>query len=103
MRKRLSKKQQRNFMSNAKKDDNGVSTLIGVLNTDGATIIPVQANPTTHRLEVSDGTSGSDNGPTNALKDGNFVSSLIAVSSSDGVTPVVVYTDANGHLLVQTT
>lgn len=88
-------------MANAKKDDNSVSTLIGALNTDGRTVVPVKANPTTHRLSVSDGTTGSDNGPTNALKDENDVSSLIAVSSADGRTPVVVYVDANGKLLVQ--
>lgn len=90
-------------MSNASKDENGVSSLIGVLNSDGATIIPVKANPISHRLNVSDGTTGSDNGPTNALKDGNDVSTLIAVSSADGVTPVVVYADADGKLLVQST
>jgi len=90
-------------MSNASKDDNSVSSLIGVLNTDGATIVCVKADPISHRLEVSDGTSGSDNGPANALKDGNDVSTLIAVSSADGITPVVVYTDANGKLLIQTT
>ena len=88
---------------NAQKDDNSVSTLIGVLGTDGATIVPIMANPTSHRLKVMDGDSGSDNGPTNALKDENFVSSLIAVSSVDGKTPVVVYADASGHLLVQST
>lgn len=90
-------------MANASKDENAVSTLLGALNTDGVTPVPVKANPTTHRLKVSDGTSGSDNGPTNALKDGNDVSSLIAVSSVDGKTPVVVYTDANGKLLIQST
>lgn len=90
-------------MSNANKDENSVSTLLGVLDTDGATIVPVKANPTSHRLKVSDGTSGSDNGPANALKDGNNVSSLIAVSSVDEKTPVVVYADADGKLLVQST
>lgn len=89
--------------NNASKDGNSVSSLIGVLNTDGATVIPVQANPTNHRLSVSDGNGGSDNGPTNAKKDGNFVSSLLAVSKNDGVTPVVCYCDSNGHLLVQST
>ena len=85
---------------NAQKDDNSVSTLIAVLD-DGATIVPIMADSTSNRLKVSDGTSGSDNGPTNALKDGNNVSSLMAVSSVDFVTPVVVYADANGHLLIK--
>lgn len=88
-------------MGVASKDDNAVSTLIGALNTDGETVVAVKANETTHRLAVSDGTSGSDLGPSVALKDDNAVSSIIAVSSVDGVTPVVVYTDSNGKLLIQ--
>ena len=87
-------------MANANKDENNVSTLIAS-GIDGVTIVPVMADPTTHRLVVRDGTSGSDNGPTNALKDGNNVSSLLAVSSVDGKTIVPVYADAEGHLLIQ--
>lgn len=90
-------------MENASKDENAVSSLLGTLNTDGATPVPIKADPTTFRLKVSDGTDGSDNGPVNAPKDGNYVSALLAVSSEDGVTPVVVYADADGRLLVQTT
>lgn len=86
--------------SNAKKDENSVSTLIAALNSDGATVVPVLAVPITHRLKVSNGTTGANNGPRNALKDGNDVSSIIAVSSVDGVTPVVVYADSQGRLLV---
>ena len=86
---------------NAPKDENSVSTLLGVLGTDGKTIVPIKAN--SNRLSVSDGTSGSDNGPTNALKDENSVSTLMAVSSAADGTPVVVYADVNGKLLVQTT
>ena len=85
---------------NASKDENGVSSLIAVLNSDGQTVVPVVARALNHALRISDGSNGSDNGPTNAKKDGNFVSSLIAVSSTDGVTPVVVYADASGRLLV---
>lgn len=86
---------------NASKDENDVSGLVGVLNTDGKTVVPVAANPATHRLYVTDGTSGNDNGPANALHDDNDVPTLIAVSSADGKTPVVVYTTADGRLLVQ--
>lgn len=88
---------------NASKDQNNVSTLIAVLNTDGKTIVPVQANATNNSLEVNDGSIGTDYGPKNAEKDENFVSSLLAVSSADGKTPVVVYADSTGALLVQST
>lgn len=88
---------------NASKDQNGISTLVGVLNSDGSTIIRVQADSSTHALAVSDGNTGSNMGPTNAKKDGNRVATLLAVSSSDGVTPVAVYTDSSGNLLIQST
>lgn len=88
-------------MSNAVKDDNYVSSLLAALDSDGTTPTPVAANPVNHRLIVSDGTGGTDNGPVNAVKDGNFASSLVAVSRVDGITPVVVYADSNGKLLVQ--
>ncbi len=99
-------------MANAYKDENGISTLIATLNTDGSGIVRVLANPTNHGLEVSDGTTGSDNGNNkgNANRDNNNVPVLIAVSSAtttvngvnyvQGITPVEVYSDSSGNLLV---
>lgn len=90
-------------MSNASRDQNNVPTLLGVLDTDGATIVPVKADPSNHGLAALDGTTGSDNGPDDALRDDNFVPTLLAVSSADGVTPVVVYANTSGQLLVDST
>jgi len=87
-------------MANAEKDENGVSTLITALNTDGDTIVAVKADPSTHRLKADDNTTGSDFGPVAALRDENDVPTLLAVSSVDGVTPVVVYADSSGQLLI---
>lgn len=87
-------------MANSKIDGNYTHSLMGVLNTDGKTVINILANPTTHRLETNNGITGSDFGPKNAPKDGNDVPTLLAVSSVDGVTPVVVYADINGNLLI---
>lgn len=87
-------------MANAPRDKNQVPALLGVLDSDGATVVPVKANPSTHALHALDATTGSDNGPANALRDGNQVTTLVATSSADGVTPVVVYADANGNLLI---
>lgn len=87
----------------AEHDENHVPTLTAVLSTDGTTVVALTENETNHRLKISDGTSGSDNGPTNAKHDSNDVPTIMAVSSADGVTPVVLYTDANGKILVQTT
>ena len=90
-------------MTNAKRDENSVPTIIGVLDTDGSTIVPIKINPVNNRLKVSDGTTGSDNGTTNAKRDENSVVAKIAVSSSDGKTPITLYVDSSGNLLIQST
>lgn len=47
-------------MDNAKRDENFVPTLLGVSNVDGATPVPIYADPITHRLLVDlPGGSGS--------------------------------------------
>lgn len=84
----------------APRDDNFVPALIATLNTDGKTIVPIKANPTTNFLKVSNGSSGSDNGPKVAPHDANMVPALLATSSTDGKSPVVVYADSNGNLLI---
>lgn len=90
-------------MSNASRDNNFVPTKLGVLNTDGATVVPLRVNPTTHALNVSDGTGGTDHGPINAPRDQNFVPTLIGVSSADFKTPVVAYATVDGKLLTKST
>lgn len=100
-------------MANASKDDNGVSTLIAALDSDGATIVKIQGSPTNHGLEISDNSTGTDHGPIHALHDDNDVPTLLAVSSQtttvngvsyiQGITPVVIYADSSGNLLVQST
>ena len=89
-------------MSNAPRDENNVPTLLATLNTNGKTIVTVKASPTSHGLCISDGTAGTNLGPTNAPKDDNFVSALVA-TSTDGKTPIVVYGDSNGRLLIKST
>jgi hypothetical protein len=95
--------------NNSYHDGNNVHTLI-VVETDGQTLINIEGNPNTHVLDVSDGNTGSDNGPYVSRHDSNNVPVLIAVSSvnatvngkvyKQGITPVVVYGDSNGNLLV---
>ena len=87
----------------AKRDQNNVPTILGILNTDGETVTDIEANPTTHALAVDNNTTGSDNGPTQALRDENFVPTLLAVSSADGETPISLYVDADGKLLIDET
>lgn len=87
-------------MAQAPRDQNRVPALLGTLNTDGITPTVVYADPATHALNVSDGTTGSDLGGHNAVRDQNRIPALLAVSSADGTTIVPVYTDANGNLMI---
>jgi len=88
---------------NAARDDNNVPTILGVLNTDGETVMEIQANPATKSLSVNNNTTGTDQGPDRALRDENFVPTLLAVSSADGETLVPLYVDADGKLLIDET
>lgn len=90
-------------MANASRDENNVPTLLAGLETDGVTLVPIKVNSSNHGIMCSEGTTGTDHGPTNAPRDSNFVPALMAVSSTDGVTPVVVYATSDGQLLVDNT
>jgi hypothetical protein len=90
-------------MSNLKKDENRITTLGAVLNTDGSTIAQVKVNPTDHSLKVANGTTGDDYSSTNIQKDNNREPVLWGVSSADGVTPVSIYVDSAGKLLIKST
>lgn len=89
--------------TNAYRDENSVPGIICARSSDGRTVQRVLADPSTHALNVSDGTTGSDHGPVNDLRDENSVPAFMAVSSADGVTPVVVYADTSGNLLIKST
>lgn len=82
------------------RDDNRIPTLRAVLDTDGVTIVNITANPTTHTLSVSNGTTGTDYGVPTAQRDVDRVPALLCVSSSDYETPVEVYADSNGNLMI---
>ena len=90
-------------MADSKRDENMVPTMTGVLNTDGVTVTLIKADPTTHVIDTSDGSTGSDLGADNAKRDSNNVPVLMAVSSSDGSTPVPLYVNSSGQLLVKST
>lgn len=87
------------YMTNAKKDQNSVSTIIGALNSDGVTPTNIKIDPTTHVLQNSDGATGSDHTGTKLPADGNNVPLAMGLSSVDGVTPVVIYVDSSNNLL----
>lgn len=88
--------------SNSFHDNNNVPTLIAV-ETDGKTLINLEASPSTHSLDTSNGSSGSDNGPKQSRHDNNNVHILMATSDLDGITPIALYSDSSGNLLIQST
>lgn len=82
-------------MSNAKHDENNRPAAICLDKTNGTTIIPVKANPTTHSLKVEDGVGGTDHGNNGgiAMLDENSVA-VWAAESSDGSGNIVeIYGD----------
>jgi len=89
-------------MANASRDNNNIPVKLALLNTDGSTLVPVQANPSTHSLKYDDGVTGSDNGG-HISRDENFVTTMCAVSSSDGTTLVPLYATSAGKLLIKST
>lgn len=82
------------------RDQNRIPVILGVLNTDGVTLIAPRINPTSHSINVKDGQTGSDFGTSIAKRDGNRITNMMAVSSVDGVTPVALYTDSTYNLLI---
>jgi hypothetical protein len=88
-------------MADGKKDNNGVEAMLGVLNTDGVTPTLIKADPTTHILAVSDGTTGSDFGNDWADRDNNTITTLIATDADGNI--INLYANSSNELLIQTT
>ena len=85
-------------------DANRISTLQGVSDTDGSTLVHVYANTSKHALFVDDAETGTDKGGNPDPRDANRKVAFFAVSSVDGVTPVAVYIDPiTNKLLIQST
>ena len=88
-------------MTEARKDENGVSTLIITSNADGSTPMLVQVDSTAHSILIEDNTTGSDLSGDIASRDKNFIPVLMGVSSTDGITPTAIYGDpATGKILI---
>lgn len=90
-------------MANSAIDSNSNPTMTALLNTNGSTITRVKVNASNHRLKVSDGTTGSDNGGNHGFFDDNQRTTLFVVSNADGVSPLSLYADSSGNLLIKST
>ena len=84
----------------AKRDENNVPVAMAVLDADGTTPVPLEAEPTSHILQVEDAADGADSSGNNAYRDENQVTTLLVVSEADGATPVQLYVDGDGKLLI---
>lgn len=87
-------------MTNARRDGNAVPTRIGVLNTDGATIMLLYVNPTTGALKIDNATTGTYPGGNIAKRDENSVATMTAVSEADQITPLKVLINSSNQLLI---
>lgn len=90
-------------MANAKIDENNIPTVLGTLQSDGQTTIPLNINPTNNAAKVIDDTTGTASTRINAPRDGNFKPAWIGVSSTDMITPIPVAIDSSGNLLIKST
>lgn len=90
-------------MAETARDNNKITVVMGVLNTDGATPTRIKADSSSHIFQVSDGTTGSDFGKDLAARDNSGVPVMIAVSEVDGITPVTIYVNSSNQLLMDST
>jgi len=88
-------------MTQARKDNNKVNTMLGTLNSDGVTPTLIKADPSTHVLVITDNTTGTDQSSVKSAKrDDNYVPALLVASEADGITPVQLYVNSSGQLLI---
>ena len=71
-------------MAQAKKDENRVSTLLGVSNADGTTPVDLWADPTTHRLLVDMSGAAVDNEIPSGTINGSNVTFTLANTPISG-------------------
>lgn len=90
-------------MAQASTDNNGVKTILGTLQSDGLTTIPIKVNPVTLSVKAVDGTTGTASTRATAPRDQNHHPALMGVSSADMITPIPIATDTNGNILVKST
>jgi len=87
-------------MAEAVHDQNTIPTAMGVLNTDGVTPTRIKAS-TSHIVQVSDGSTGSDAGIDVIVRD-NSGHTVLAASDADG-NIINLYVNSSGELLIKST
>jgi len=86
-------------MSNANRDQNKVTVVIGQDDSSNS-VVEAKADETTHRLLATYlGNDGTSNDGI-AKRDENHVPVFMAVSADDGETPVAIFVTSDGKLLI---
>ena len=85
---------------NTKRDENGVTVAMGILQSDGITPVSIKVNPVNKALKVVDDTIGTASTLNYAKRDNNRVPVLLGVSSADMKTLIPIAVDVNGNLLI---
>lgn len=88
-------------MSNAALDTNSKQTALARLNTDGISLVRLEANPTLDSLQVNANTSGSVVPTSFAATDDNGRTSWFAVSENNPKQLVALQCDSTGALLIK--
>lgn len=86
-------------MTNASRDNNHVTSLLGVLYSDGVTLIPIAIDG--NGDVKTDGTNVISFTPSQiSPKDENYVNVLMAVDSTDPTKLCPVYVNSSGAILI---
>lgn len=83
------------------RDNNRVPALMGVLYSDGVTLVPIAINAS-GEIETEEVLTLSAPLPTVAGRDENRETVLMGVSSVDGTTLVPVFVTVSGKVLIET-
>lgn len=85
-------------MTNAIRDNNHVPVLLGVLFSDGVTLVPIKLNGSVLMTNSSDSIAFTPDQV--AIRDENFRHVLMGVDSADPTKLCPVYVDASGAVLI---
>lgn len=86
-------------MTNAIRDNNHVATKLGVLYSDGVTLVPIAFNPVSGAMKTDTVNTISFTPDIDAIRDENFEHVLMGVDSTDATKRVPVYVNEDGEVL----
>jgi hypothetical protein len=88
-------------MTQASRDQNHVTSLLGILYSDGVTLVPIAIDGSGH-VKTDTTNTISFTPPTISPEDENFVNVLMGVDSTDPTKLCPVYVNSSGAILIGT-